>query len=136
MIIGADATDDSTILHTAAFCVWRLSLAQGLLFRLQPNPAKPQYSALPRVLSLQRASPVPGGLSMRAGMVSMSASRSHGSGNPVSIDPETGLALNNREHFPVDLNRAEPHDCPSTGIGVLTAKTLGCSCAGRNVISL
>ena len=44
-----------------------------------------------------------------------------GPGNlALDIDPKLAWALNNREHFPVDLNRAEPAMIARVpGIGVL-----------------
>jgi len=49
-----------------------------------------------------------------------------GPGNlALDVDPKLAWALANREHFPIDLNRAEPTMIARVpGIGVLSAKRL------------
>ncbi|MES2818853.1 MAG: putative DNA modification/repair radical SAM protein [Pseudomonadota bacterium] len=125
MIVGADATDDRTILHTAQtlYGAYRLRRVYYSAFSPIPgSPASVPFAAPPLLrehrlyqadfllrgygFSAQELLAVPGNL-------------------PLDIDPKLAWALANREHFPVDLNRAEPQMIARVpGIGVLTAARL------------
>ncbi|HEX2603362.1 MAG TPA: putative DNA modification/repair radical SAM protein [Oxalicibacterium sp.] len=107
MIVGADQTDDHTILATAEtlYSAYRLKRVYYSAFSPIPHspktvPAKPppmlrehrlyQADFLVRAYGFraQELLPVEGNL-------------------PLDIDPKLGWALAHREHFPLDLNRAE-----------------------------
>jgi predicted DNA-binding helix-hairpin-helix protein len=108
MIIGADATDDSTILHTAASLYGNYRLRRIYYSAFSPIPQSPNtvpFEAPPllREHRLYQADFLLRGYGFEVGELLS------GPGNlALDIDPKLAWALNNREHFPVDLNRAEP----------------------------
>ncbi|MCQ4241269.1 putative DNA modification/repair radical SAM protein [Stutzerimonas stutzeri] len=124
MIIGADTTDDSTILHTAQslYGDYRLRRVYYSAFSPIPNsPSSVPFEApLLREHRLYQADFLMRGYGFSAGELLS------GPGNlPLDIDPKLAWALANREHFPVDLNRAEPSLIARIpGIGILSAKRL------------
>ncbi|MBA4290942.1 MAG: putative DNA modification/repair radical SAM protein [Pseudomonas sp.] len=125
MIIGADATDDSTILHTAASLYGEYRLRRVYYSAFSPIPQSPKtvpFEAPPllREHRLYQADFLLRGYGFEVGELLS------GPGNlALDIDPKLAWALNNREHFPVDLNRAEPAMISRVpGIGVLSAKRL------------
>lgn len=125
MIIGADATDDSTILHTAASLYGNYRLRRVYYSAFSPIPQSPNtvpFEAPPllREHRLYQADFLLRGYGFEVGELLK------GPGNlALDIDPKLAWALNNREHFPVDLNRAEPAMIARVpGIGVLSAKRL------------
>lgn len=125
MIIGADATDDSTILHTAASLYGDYRLRRVYYSAFSPIPQSPNtvpFEAPPllREHRLYQADFLMRGYGFEVGELLS------GPGNlALDIDPKLAWALNNREHFPVDLNRAEPSMIARVpGIGVLSAKRL------------
>jgi predicted DNA-binding helix-hairpin-helix protein len=125
MIVGADATDDSTILHSAQslYQDYRLRRVYYSAFSPIPNsPASVPFQAPPllREHRLYQADFLMRGYGFSAGELLS------GPGNlPLDIDPKLAWALANREHFPVDLNRAEPSLIARIpGIGILSAKRL------------
>lgn len=125
MIIGADATDDSTILHTAASLYGEYRLRRVYYSAFSPIPQSPNtvpFEAPPllREHRLYQADFLLRGYGFEVGELLS------GPGNlALDIDPKLAWALNNRELFPVDLNRAEPAMIARVpGIGVLSAKRL------------
>ncbi|WP_312511641.1 putative DNA modification/repair radical SAM protein [Stutzerimonas nitrititolerans] len=125
MIVGADATDDSTILHTAQSLYGDFRLRRVYYSAFSPIPHSPKtvpFEAPPllREHRLYQADFLMRGYGFRAGELLA------GPGNlPLDIDPKLAWALSNREHFPVDLNRAEPSLIARVpGIGILSAKRL------------
>jgi putative DNA modification/repair radical SAM protein len=125
MIVGADDTDDSTILHTAASLYGDFRLRRVYYSAFSPIPQSPNtvpFAAPPllREHRLYQADFLMRGYGFKAGELLS------GPGNlALDIDPKLAWALNNREHFPVDLNRAEPSMIARVpGIGVLSAKRL------------
>ncbi|MCU1718646.1 putative DNA modification/repair radical SAM protein [Pseudomonas sp. 5P_3.1_Bac2] len=125
MIVGADDTDDSTILHTAASLYGDFRLRRVYYSAFSPIPQSPNtvpFAAPPllREHRLYQADFLMRGYGFSAGELLS------GPGNlALDIDPKLAWALNNREHFPVDLNRAEPSMIARVpGIGVLSAKRL------------
>tara|TARA_R100001377_G_C3140229_1_gene92423 strand:- start:144 stop:698 length:555 start_codon:yes stop_codon:yes gene_type:complete len=125
MIVGADATDDSTILHTAQALYGSYRLRRVYYSAFSPIPQSPKslpFEAPPllREHRLYQADFLMRGYGFEAGELLS------GPGNlALDIDPKLAWALNNREHFPVDLNRAEPSMIARIpGIGVLSAKRL------------
>ncbi len=125
MIVGADATDDATILHTAQSLYGDFRLRRVYYSAFSPIPHSPKtvpFEAPPllREHRLYQADFLMRGYGFRAGELLA------GPGNlPLDIDPKLAWALSNREHFPVDLNRAEPSLIARVpGIGILSAKRL------------
>ncbi|TBU96199.1 putative DNA modification/repair radical SAM protein [Phytopseudomonas dryadis] len=125
MIIGADATDDSTILHTAQSLYGDFRLKRVYYSAFSPIPQSPgsvPFAAPPllREHRLYQADFLMRGYGFKA------AELLDGPGNlALDIDPKLAWALNNRQHFPVDLNRADVSLIARIpGIGVLSAQRL------------
>lgn len=125
MIVGADNTDDSTILHTAQSLYGDYRLRRVYYSAFSPIPHSPKtvpFEAPPllREHRLYQADFLMRGYGFKAHELLA------GPGNlPLDIDPKLAWVLSNREHFPVDLNRAEPSLIARIpGIGILSAKRL------------
>lgn len=125
MIVGADATDDRTILHTAQSLYGDYRLRRVYYSAFSPIPHSPAtvpFEAPPllREHRLYQADFLMRGYGFTAGELLA------GPGNlPLDIDPKLAWALANRDHFPVDLNRAEPSLIARIpGIGILSANRL------------
>jgi len=114
-----------TILHTAQSLYGDFRLRRVYYSAFSPIPHSPKtvpFEAPPllREHRLYQADFLMRGYGFRAGELLA------GPGNlPLDIDPKLAWALANREHFPVDLNRAEPSLIARVpGIGILSAKRL------------
>ncbi|SHL31532.1 putative DNA modification/repair radical SAM protein [Phytopseudomonas punonensis] len=125
MIVGADATDDSTILHTAQSLYGDFRLKRVYYSAFSPIPGSPNtvpFEAPPllREHRLYQADFLMRGYGFKA------TELLDGPGNlALDIDPKLAWALNNRQHFPVDLNRADVTMIARIpGIGVLSAQRL------------
>ncbi|XXF09073.1 putative DNA modification/repair radical SAM protein [Pseudomonas sp. D1-3] len=125
MIVGADATDDSTILHTAQSLYGDFHLKRVYYSAFSPIPQSPKsvpFEAPPllREHRLYQADFLMRGYGFKANELL------DGPGNlALDIDPKLAWALNNRQHFPVDLNRADVTLIARIpGIGVLSAQRL------------
>ena len=125
MIVGADATDDRTILHNAQTLYRSYRLRRVYYSAFSPIPQSPKsvpFAAPPllREHRLYQADFLMRGYGFKAGELINKP------GNlDLDIDPKLAWALNNREQFPVDLNCADPSLIARVpGIGVLTAKRL------------
>ncbi|WP_447594812.1 putative DNA modification/repair radical SAM protein [Aquipseudomonas campi] len=125
MIVGADDTDDRTILQTAQTLYGAYRLKRVYYSAFSPIPQSPKsvpFQAPPLLrehrlyqadfllrgygFSVQELIALPGNL-------------------PLDIDPKLAWALANRALFPLDLNQAEPALIARVpGIGVLSAKRL------------
>lgn len=126
MIVGADATDDSTILHNAQSLYQDYRLRRVYYSAFSPIPQSPgsvPFEAPPllREHRLYQADFLMRGYGFSA------TELLDGPGNlALDIDPKLAWALANREQFPVDLNRAdETLIARVPGIGVLSARRLG-----------
>lgn len=126
MIVGADATDDSTILHNAQTLYQDYRLRRVYYSAFSPIPQSPKtvpFEAPPllREHRLYQADFLMRGYGFSATELLA------GPGNlALDIDPKLAWALANREQFPVDLNRAdEALIARVPGIGVLSARRLG-----------
>ena len=126
MIVGADATDDSTILHNAQSLYHDYRLRRVYYSAFSPIPQSPKsvpFEAPPllREHRLYQADFLMRGYGFSATELLA------GPGNlALDIDPKLAWALANREQFPVDLNRAdEALIARVPGIGVLSARRLG-----------
>lgn len=107
MIVGADATDDSTILHTAETLYSSYRLKRVYYSAFSPIPQSPKTVPLkpPPMLRehrLYQADFLVRSYGFEAGELLP------GSGNlALDIDPKLAWALSHREHFPMDVNRAD-----------------------------
>ena len=126
MIVGADATDDSTILHNAQSLYHDYRLRRVYYSAFSPIPQSPKtvpFEAPPllREHRLYQADFLMRGYGFSATELLA------GPGNlALDIDPKLAWALANREQFPVDLNRADESLIARVpGIGVLSARRLG-----------
>lgn len=108
MIVGADATDDHTILGNAESLYQGYGLRRVYYSAFSPIPDSPTSVPLaaPPLLRehrLYQADFLMRGYGYKAGELLA------GSGNlALDIDPKLAWALANREVFPLDVNRAEP----------------------------
>lgn len=125
MIVGADDTDDRTILDTAQTLYGAYRLKRVYYSAFSPIPHSPKsvpFQAPPLLrehrlyqadfllrgygFNVQELIATPGNLAL-------------------DIDPKLAWALANRAQFPLDLNRAEPAMIARVpGIGILSAKRL------------
>jgi putative DNA modification/repair radical SAM protein len=125
MIVGADASDDQTILNTAQTLYGSYKLKRVYYSAFSPIPQSPSSvpSAPPPLLRehrLYQADFLLRGYGFTAKELMPQA------GNlALDIDPKLGWALANRDHFPLDLNRADESMIARVpGIGLRTAKRL------------
>jgi predicted DNA-binding helix-hairpin-helix protein len=125
MIVGADDTDDSTILHSAEalYGDYRLKRVYYSAFSPIPNSPKSVPLAAPPLMREHRL--------YQADFLLRSYGYKadellKGPGDlALDIDPKLAWALENREMFPLDLNRAEPAMIARIpGIGIRTTKRL------------
>ncbi|SNT23391.1 putative DNA modification/repair radical SAM protein [Noviherbaspirillum humi] len=125
MIVGADSADDSAILHTAETLYSSYKLKRVYYSAFSPIPAGP--SVLPqRPPPLLREHRLYQADFLVRGYGFQASELLPGSGNlPLDIDPKLAWALSHREHFPMDLNRAdETMIARIPGIGLRNAKRL------------
>lgn len=126
MIVGADQTDDSTILGTAQTLYSAYRLRRVYYSAFSPIPHSP--SGLPqrpppmmREHRLYQADFLMRGYGFQAAEL-----LPEGGGNlALDIDPKLAWALSHRDLFPLDLNLAEPQMIARVpGIGVRNAKRI------------
>ena len=125
MIVGADASDDQTILSTAQTLYGSYKLKRVYYSAFSPIPHSPGTvplapPPLQREHRLYQADFLMRGYGFKAGELLPQA------GNlALDIDPKLAWALAHREHFPMDLNRAEESMIARVpGIGLRNAKRL------------
>ncbi|MDR6383412.1 MULTISPECIES: putative DNA modification/repair radical SAM protein [Paraburkholderia] len=125
MIVGADDTSDSTILQTAETLYGAYRLKRVYYSAFSPIPDSPtalpaQAPPLLREHRLYQADFLLRGYGFRVDELFDTP------GNlALDIDPKLAWALNHRERFPVDLNRASAHMIARVpGIGMRNAKRL------------
>jgi putative DNA modification/repair radical SAM protein len=125
MIVGADASDDHTILSTSQTLYGSYKLKRVYYSAFSPIPQSPSSvpSAPPPLLRehrLYQADFLMRGYGFTAGEIMPAA------GNlALDIDPKLAWALANRAHFPLDLNRADESMIARVpGIGLRSAKRL------------
>jgi putative DNA modification/repair radical SAM protein len=125
MIVGADATDDRTILSTAETLYGRYRLRRVYYSAFSPIPHSPgsvpmQPPPLLREHRLYQADFLLRGYGFQAQELLPAAGDL-----ALDIDPKLAWALAHREHFPMDLNRAEPDMIARVpGIGLRNAKRI------------
>jgi len=108
MIVGADTSDDRTILRNAESLYQGYGLKRVYYSAFSPIPDSPDSVPLaaPPLLRehrLYQADFLMRGYGYKAGELLSEASNL-----ALDIDPKLAWALSNREVFPVDINRAEP----------------------------
>ncbi|QYF95578.1 putative DNA modification/repair radical SAM protein [Massilia sp. PAMC28688] len=125
MIVGADASDDKTILSTAQTLYGSYKLKRVYYSAFSPIPQSPGTVPLApppmqREHRLYQADFLMRGYGFQAGELLPAA------GNlALDIDPKLAWALSHREHFPLDLNMAEESMIARVpGIGLRNAKRL------------
>ncbi len=125
MIVGADASDDHTILNTAETLYGSYKLKRVYYSAFSPIPHSPGSVPLapPPLLRehrLYQADFLLRGYGFTAGELMPQT------GNlALDVDPKLAWALSNREHFPMDLNRVDASLIPRIpGIGLRNAKRL------------
>ena len=125
LIVGADASDDQTILNTAETLYGSYKLKRVYYSAFSPIPQSPKSVPLapPPMLRehrLYQADFLMRGYGFQASEILPAA------GNlALDIDPKLAWALANRDHFPLDLNTAEPTMIARVpGIGLRNAKRL------------
>ena len=125
MMIGADATDDRTILHSAQTLYGAYKLKRVYYSAFSPIPESPttvpaQPPPLLREHRLYQAD-----FLLRAYGFKADELFERSGDLPLDIDPKLAWALAHREEFPVDLNRAPPWMIARVpGIGVRNAGRL------------
>ena len=125
MIVGADQTNDSTILQTAATLYESYKLKRVYCSAFSPIPDSP--SALPaQAPSLLREHQLYQADFLMRGYGFSADELFEQPGNlKLDIDPKLAWALAHRDQFPVDLNRAPLHMIARVpGIGMRNAKHL------------
>ena len=125
MIVGADASDDHTILNTAETLYGSYKLKRVYYSAFSPIPHSPGSVPLapPPLLRehrLYQADFLLRGYGFTAGELMPQT------GNlALDVDPKLAWALSNREHFPMDLNRVDASLIPRIpGIGLRNAKRI------------
>ncbi|KPW90092.1 Radical SAM domain protein [Pseudomonas amygdali pv. photiniae] len=125
MIVGADATDDSTILHSAQSLYSNFKLRRVYYSAFSPIPNSPNSVPLAapplmREHRLYQADFLLRGYGFTAGELLS------GPGDlALDIDPKLAWALGNRQVFPLDLNKADAALIARVpGIGIRTTQRL------------
>ncbi|KQQ55983.1 biotin synthase [Pseudomonas sp. Leaf127] len=125
MIIGADATDDSTILHSAQTLYSHFKLRRVYYSAFSPIPNSPGSVPLAAPPLLREHRLYQADFLLR-GYGFQADELLKGPGDlALDIDPKLAWALNNRDLFPLDLNRADPSLIARIpGIGLRTTQRL------------
>ncbi|MEB0039810.1 MULTISPECIES: putative DNA modification/repair radical SAM protein [unclassified Pseudomonas] len=125
MIVGADDTDDSTILHTAESLYGHFRLRRVYYSAFSPIPSSPKSVPLAAPPLMREHRLYQADFLLRAyGFTAGELFQGPGD-LALDIDPKLAWALANREVFPLDLNRAEPALIARIpGIGIRTTKRL------------
>jgi predicted DNA-binding helix-hairpin-helix protein len=125
MIIGADPTDDRTILDTAQTLYGAYKLKRVYYSAFSPIPDSPNSVPLSPPPLLREHRLYQADFLIRGyGFTAKELPTEEGN-LPLDIDPKLAWALSNRESFPLDLNQAEPALIARVpGIGVLSANRL------------
>jgi putative DNA modification/repair radical SAM protein len=125
MIVGADASDDSQILNTAETLYGSYKLKRVYYSAFSPIPHSPKSVPLAPPPLLREHRLYQADFLLR-GYGFQARELLPASGNlALDIDPKLAWALGNREHFPLDLNRAELHMIARVpGIGLRNAQRI------------
>jgi putative DNA modification/repair radical SAM protein len=125
MIIGADDTDDSTILHSAESLYGNFRLRRVYYSAFSPIPNSPSSVPLAAPPLMREHRLYQADFLLRAYGFTATELFDGPGDLALDIDPKLAWALEHREVFPLDLNRAEPALIARIpGIGIRTTKRL------------
>jgi predicted DNA-binding helix-hairpin-helix protein len=125
MIVGADETDDRTILATAETLYGSYRLKRVYYSAFSPIPDSPSIVPLKAPPLLREHRLYQADFLMRGYGFSASELLDTPGNLPLDVDPKLAWALAHREHFPVDLNTAPVRMIARIpGIGMRNAKRL------------
>jgi putative DNA modification/repair radical SAM protein len=126
MIVGADASDDQTILSTAETLYNSYKLKRVYYSAFSPIPQSPSSVPLAPPPMLREHRLYQADFLLRSyGFVASELLPASGGNLALDIDPKLAWALAHREHFPLDLNLADAGMIARVpGIGLRNAKRL------------
>ena len=125
MIVGADQTDDSTILHSAESLYGNYGLKRVYYSAFSPIPNSPKSVPLAAPPLMREHRLYQADFLLRSYGYKADELLSGPGDLALDIDPKLAWALENRSVFPLDLNRAEPALIARIpGIGLRTTKRL------------
>jgi putative DNA modification/repair radical SAM protein len=125
MIVGADLTDDSTILHSAESLYGTFGLKRVYYSAFSPIPNSPKSVPLAAPPLLREHRLYQADFLLRSYGYRADELLAGPGDLALDIDPKLAWALENRSVFPLDLNRAEPALIARIpGIGIRTTQRL------------
>jgi putative DNA modification/repair radical SAM protein len=125
MIVGADLTDDSTILHSAESLYGTFGLKRVYYSAFSPIPNSPKSVPLAAPPLLREHRLYQADFLLRSYGYSANELLQGPGHLALDIDPKLAWALEHRDIFPLDLNRAEPSMIARIpGIGIRTTQRL------------
>ncbi|TDV72397.1 putative DNA modification/repair radical SAM protein [Pseudomonas sp. LP_7_YM] len=125
MIVGADDTDDSTLLHTAESLYGDFRLKRVYYSAFSPIPNSPKSVPLTAPPLMREHRLYQADFLLRGYGYSANELLEGPGHLALDIDPKLAWALEHRDVFPLDLNRAEPAMIARIpGIGIRTTKRL------------
>ena len=125
MIVGADLTDDSTILHSAESLYGNYGLKRVYYSAFSPIPNSPKSVPLAAPPLMREHRLYQADFLLRSYGYKADELLAGPGDLALDIDPKLAWALENRSVFPLDLNRAEPALIARIpGIGIRTTKRL------------
>jgi putative DNA modification/repair radical SAM protein len=125
MIVGADASDDQQILSTAETLYGSYKLKRVYYSAFSPIPQSPKSVPLAPPPMLREHRLYQADFLLRGYGFQVSELLPASGNLALDIDPKLAWALANREHFPMDLNRADVSMIARVpGIGVRNAKRI------------
>lgn len=125
MIVGADASDDHTILNTAETLYGSYKLKRVYYSAFSPIPQSPGSVPLAPPPLLREHRLYQADFLLRGYGFTVGELMPQTGNLALDIDPKLAWALGNREHFPMDLNRVDASLIPRIpGIGLRNAKRL------------
>ncbi|WP_256077972.1 putative DNA modification/repair radical SAM protein [Massilia sp. YIM B04103] len=125
MIVGADASDDQRILSTAETLYGSYKLKRVYYSAFSPIPQSPKSVPLAPPPLLREHRLYQADFLLRGYGFQVSELLPQSGNLALDIDPKLAWALANRQHFPLDLNRADLAMIARVpGIGLLNAKRI------------
>jgi len=123
MIVGADASDDQTILNTAETLYGSYKLKRVYYSAFSPIPQSPDSVPLAPPPLMREHRLYQADFLLRSYGFQASELLPEAGNLDLDIDPKLAWALAHREHFPMDLNRADASMIARVpGIGLRNAK--------------
>ncbi|HEX8406531.1 MAG TPA: putative DNA modification/repair radical SAM protein, partial [Duganella sp.] len=125
MIVGADASDDQQILTTAETLYGSYKLKRVYYSAFSPIPQSPKSVPLAPPPMMREHRLYQADFLLRSYGFQVKELLPASGNLALDIDPKLAWALEHREHFPMDLNRAEPYMIARIpGIGLRNAQRL------------